>query len=855
MQKKKPELLAPAGDPQALRAAVENGADAVYLGGKSFGARAYAENFTREELAEALRYAHVRGVKVYVTVNTLVDNREFGKLADYLFFLYQAGVDALLVQDLGVARFARSLLPDFPLHGSTQMTVHNAAGVRFLAGLGFARVVLAREASFADLQEIRRQAPLELEVFVHGALCICYSGQCLFSSLVGGRSGNRGRCAQPCRLPYALVDGRGRDLGAACSGEHLLSPKDLMLLRELPALVQLGIDALKIEGRMKRPEYVATVVRIYRNALDRAFRDPEHYEVSPDEVQELAQIFNRGFTTGYFYGNPRQALMGYHRPSNRGLYLGRVIQADPEEGRVAFRTRLPLRIGDGVEFWTGGGREGMTVSGLFVRGCFRKEAEPGSEVELSVPFSVRPGDRVFKTHDQKLIRLARESFTGPSRRRVPIVVKVRARKGEPLLLEAWDPEGLHAAVKGNLIGERALKHPLTPEVLRAQVDRLGNTPFTLAELKCEIEQDVIFPVSEINAIRRSLVAALAEARLRRFERVLPEGVRSREASFWDALRVRARTAGKPPRRPLLAVAVGDYAGLEAALARGADVLYFGGISFRGREAWDRERIARGAALCRNQGAAACLILPRIWQERDRAAVNECLERAQEFNFDGVLAGDLGGLFLALRKSFPVVTDFSIPVFNDAAVLLLLELGGMRFTLSPELNREQLQNFVFRETKLLELLVHGTIPVMISEHCVAGAVTSRGNGCPRVCQKTPCYLKDRRGYLFPLIMDENCRMTLYNARELCLIEHLDEILRGGCGAIRLELRFYRAELVREITAIYREACDLIQTGRWEKEWGRKAWDRLARLAPLGLTRGHYFRGVLGEDEGGAEGLDG
>jgi putative protease len=270
----KPELLAPAGSPQALRAAVENGADAVYLGGRSFSARASAENFTRDEFSESLRYAHLRGVKVYVTVNTLVDNREFAELADYLFFLFQEGTDALLVQDLGVVNWAREVLPGMPLHGSTQMTVHNAAGVDWLAGLGFTRVVLARETSRDDLQLIRERTSMELEVFVHGALCFCYSGQCLFSSMVGGRSGNRGRCAQPCRLTYRLVDEQDRDLSQPVGGEHLLSPKDLMLLGELPELIDLGIASLKIEGRMKRPEYVATVVRVYREALDRAYDDP-----------------------------------------------------------------------------------------------------------------------------------------------------------------------------------------------------------------------------------------------------------------------------------------------------------------------------------------------------------------------------------------------------------------------------------------------------------------------------------------------------------------------------------------------------------------------------------------------------
>ncbi len=521
---------------------MENGADAVYLGGKSFGARASADNFTREELYEALAYAHGRGVRVYVTVNTLVDNEEFGELSDFLFFLYGAGADALLVQDLGVIAWIRAVLPGFPLHGSTQMTVHNAAGVQYLAGLGLQRVVLARETTYQELLSIKSSTDLELEVFVHGALCISYSGQCLFSSMVGGRSGNRGSCAQPCRLAYTLVDERGGELGGACPGQHLLSTKDLMLLRELPSLIASGVAALKIEGRMKRPEYVATVVRIYRAALDRACADPGHYEVSGEEIRDLAQAFNRGFTNGYFAGNPGQALMSFTRPNNRGLYLGRVLRAEP--GRALIKTVLPLKSGDGIEFWTQKGqREGITVHGMNPTLApapgsppAGAEAEAGSEVELCLPFAVRPGDRVFKTHDERLNQEARRSFMGPGRRLIPISVCVTARLGEPLAMAAVDATGLRVAVRGRLAGERALKHPLTPEVAHAQMERLGNTPFTLSGLECDLDGEAMYPLSEINAVRRDLTAALEAARLEQFRRSPPEGAAQAETAFWLSLR-------------------------------------------------------------------------------------------------------------------------------------------------------------------------------------------------------------------------------------------------------------------------------------------------------------------------------
>lgn len=855
MTKRKPELLAPAGDPQALKAAVENGADAVYLGGEMFGARAYAGNFDRSALKDALDYAHARNVRIYITVNTLVDNREFGEFTDYLFFLYREGADALIIQDLGVAELVKNLLPGFPLHGSTQMTVHNAAGVRFLEDMGFQRVILAREVGLADLLAIRKMSFLDLEVFVHGALCFCYSGQCLFSSIIGGRSGNRGRCAQPCRLPYHLVDEKGQEL-RGIPGEHPLSPKDLMLLRELPELINAGISSLKIEGRMKRPEYVAAVVRIYREALDRAWEDPQNYAVSSQEIHDLALVFNRGFTTGYFHGNPGRELIGYAKPNNRGLYLGRVLRSG--KGRIAFKTRLPLEAGDEIEFWTGDGRCGLTVQKMYSIGRKAEQVPPRSEVEITVPFHVQKGDRIFKTCDRRLAEQARETITGISRRRVPLYVRAVAHLGEPLLLEGRDQDGFITSAQGEFIGEKARKHELTPELVQAQVDRLGNTPFTLVDLECDIDSGVMFPVSEINAVRRQLTTDLEKTRLRRFQRSLPGNLQGREKAYWSRLRevavarkkgwVPGRRQGRP--RPYLAVAVGDYDSLKAALNGGADLVYFGGYSIRGKKQWNEQRLRAGVEECRKRGVAAFLIMPRIWQERQEKLAMKVLEHAQTFVADGVLAGDMGGCFLSLQEDLRVATDFSVPVFNDAAAYMLLEAGVSRMTLSPELNRKQLQHLNFKGTGLLELIVHGALPLVISEHCVLGAAAGGKDKCGALCRKT-AYLKDRLGYLFPLVSDESCRMTIYNSRELCLIEHLAEIIGAGYDILRLELRPSPAEHVRKVTSIYRRACDAVQDGDWGPGGARSVWEELSEQSLSGLTRGHYLRGVLQVDEEGEE----
>ena len=355
----KVELLAPAGNLLALKAAVENGADAVYLGGQAFSARKNADNFDTEALNEGISYAHARQVKVYAAVNTLINNQEIGEFLRYSYELAESGIDAVIVQDLGAAHLLHNALPELRLHGSTQMAVHNSAGVRYLNQLGFRRVVLARETALADIEAIIQEGIMEIETFVHGALCVAYSGQCLLSSMIGGRSGNRGQCAQPCRLRYTLVESlTGRPTAQPPEGQHLLSTRDLMLLQELPALLEAGITSLKIEGRMKRPEYVATIVKHYRAAIDQYYG--EGY-LSQQAEHDIRQIFNRDFTTGYYFGNPGRELMSYERSDNRGLKLGEIQYSRAK--KIGVTLSEPLAVGDGYLL--------LTAKGDEIAGCIR----------------------------------------------------------------------------------------------------------------------------------------------------------------------------------------------------------------------------------------------------------------------------------------------------------------------------------------------------------------------------------------------------------------------------------------------------------------------------------------------------
>jgi len=454
---KKIELLAPAGNLESLKAAIENGADAVYLGGKLFNAREYADNFDNEQLKEAVYYAHVRGASVYFTMNILISDDEMKQAVESAENAWLAGIDGIIVQDIGFASVLRNHLQDLSLHASTQMTIYNLQGVEELEKLGFKRVVLARELPYEEIKYIAENTRIELEVFAHGALCICYSGQCLMSSMIGRRSGNRGKCAQPCRLPYELLESDKTDNGEkiikSC-GRYILSPKDLCLVSELDRLVHSGVSSIKIEGRMKNPEYVATVVRIYRKYLDKALLDSdgtreedlaeekegalkkvgtlkrdavlekdELFSVDSKDMKELTQIFNRGgFTSGYFRGKQGRDMMSYEKPKNWGLYLGTVQNYNPKRNAITLKTGEDIGIGDGIEVWNGENESPSTVvSEIIVNGSRVQRAPKGNTVTISsIKGRINKGDRVYKTSDSELGKTARKSFENNFLRKVPL---------------------------------------------------------------------------------------------------------------------------------------------------------------------------------------------------------------------------------------------------------------------------------------------------------------------------------------------------------------------------------------------------------------------------------------------------
>ncbi|MDR3562676.1 MAG: DUF3656 domain-containing protein [Negativicutes bacterium] len=831
------ELLAPAGSPEAFTAALEGGADAIYLGGRMFGARHYAANFSDEELAAAVRDAHLRGVAVYVTVNTLLDDGEIPELIAYLRHLYSIHVDAIIVQDLGVARIARQVTPHLELHGSTQMTVHNLSGVEFLAEQGFSRVVLAREVSLEDIRHICRHATIGVETFIHGALCIAYSGQCLMSSMIGGRSGNRGKCAQPCRLPYNLVDSDGETvLASDAAGEFLLSPKDFCGIEVLPQLIEAGVIAFKIEGRMKRAEYVAVVVDSYRRAMDAYAADKAHYAVPEEDPKNMAQAFNRGFTTGFLEGHPGKEMMSDRRPNNRGTLVGRVVAYNPQERTADIRLEEPLAVGDIIEFWVKvGGRANVPVPRFTLDGLPVDFAPEGAVATVPVDRSVKVGDRVFKTYDSRLMEKAKSFFAGASAvRRIPIIAKVEVSEGQPLRITLTDPEGNIGQGETGFLAEKALKRPLDEETIAKQVGRLGTTVFAMDTLECHIDGVVMVPVSEINEARRQAVEGLETARLTRFSRPPLTAGPSPDKFLPPSIRSDAGT-----KAPKLVVSVDTLNKAAAALENGADILLFGGESYAGC-AITADDYRQAVALARKAGKEVVLNTPRIVMERQMKALVADLALFAELAPDAVSAANLGTL--RLLKDYPSLKirgDYSLNIFNSVTIDFFAGLGLTGLTLSPELNFGQVEQLAGRFSVPLECLVHGHLPLMISEYCAIGSFLGdlHTGSCNNACQRGEFRLKDRKGETFPLATDQFCRMHVLNGKELSLLPHVSRLRRIGIQRLRFEAKAASVAHVAKITRLYRELIDQGEDHPLMKNDGLRA------LEQGEITRGHYFRGVL------------
>ena len=815
------ELLAPAGNMEALKAAVESGADAIYLSGKMFGARAYANNFDEQNLKEAIEFAHLRNVKIHVTVNTLVDNSEIPALADYLRFLYEVGADAILVQDLGAARLAHQIVPNLPLHASTQMTVNNLAGVLALQELGFSRVVLSREVTLKDIIHICRNCNVEIEVFAHGALCVCYSGQCLMSSMIGGRSGNRGRCAQPCRLPYRLLNSKGDDmLEGKDAGQYLLSPKDMNTLEILPQLIESGVVSYKIEGRMKRPEYVAIVVDAYRRAMDSYIAGD--YSVPAEDFANIEQIFNRDFTTAYMVNRPGREMMSDRRPNNRGVLVGRVLKLDKQRNKAVIKLDKELHLGDGLEFWvTVGGRVGTTVTEMLSKGESVSSAAYGEQVTIDVPKGVRLNDRVFRTLDSKLMSYARQFFGPDAKKRIAVDAVVTAHVGQPMTVTLTDEDGNVGYGETDFIVEEARKRALDYAVVHKQLDRMGTTEYFLNSLNVELDDNVMVPMSEMNEARRMACEALDAARLEAFAPAR-KPVHKHNESFVPNAKKRTHDGA------VLTVHCDSLGKVNAALQAGAERILFGGDCFTHIPLSD-EDYRKATNMVRKAGRQLAFATPRIVKEAQLKYFDRLFALWSELEPDFVYISNNGLWSIAVKHGLKPVADMSLNIFNYQSLEFWKEQGAVGAVISSEMTMGQVEHLASVSPVPIECMIQGRLEMMVSEYCVGGSFLGdlHKGACKFNCSES-LFLEDRKDAKFPIATDQFCRMHVLNAHELSMTANVQLMAEIGVSSLRIDGRNYDEQRLGELITMYKK----ILGGAVE------APDNLP-----GTTRGHYFRGVM------------
>ena len=835
--KSRPELLAPAGDWDSLRAAVANGADAVYFGLSKYSARQRAPNFTRGELPEVLAYLHARNVRGYVAFNTLIYSDELAEAAEFAATIAAAGADAVIVQDLGLARLIHRLAPTLPLHASTQMTLTEPRGIEWVRQLGIQRVILARELSIEEIRLLRHGTDMPLEVFVHGALCMSYSGQCLASEALWGRSANRGLCGQACRLPYRLlVDGRQRDLG---DRQYLLSTKDLAAYDRIADLVRLGIAGFKIEGRLKSAHYVAAATQVYRAAIDTAVTGAT-FVLDEGRQAGLVQSFSRGFSRGFLDGADHAGLVHGLYPKSRGVRLGTVVAAtsrgvvvEPEAG-----ARPPTAAGDGVVFDEGHPAEDEQGGRLFGVDRMGKNRlllifGPGA-VNLA---AISAGAVVWKTDDPHIRRELEKSYARDEVvRRIPLSVRLEARAGSFLRVRAADDAGHKAEAESEAPLDVAINRPLTVDLVREQFGRLGDTPFELADVEIfgdagpTASAPVMVPKSVLNDVRRKVVQALIEERNRLSVHVIAE------PDALALLRAEAASAYPPapaePAAPSLYVlcrnldqlgAVVDWQP-PAGLPRPAMVYcdFTDAVDYA-------EAVSRGRAA----GLPVGLATLRIAKPGDEKFLAPLLDAAP----DAVLVRHLAGLqfFRQNASGLALVGDFSLNLANELTASLLAGAGLARLTPGLDLNRQQLAALAGRfAPDRLEPIIHLHMPMMYTEHCPAAANLSRpraGQDCGHPCAAHRLELKDRVGARHTLLFDARCGCTILSGHVQSAIDLMPEMRAAGLRHFRVELLDEKHSEVHALLDLYSRAV----AGQIEPA---DAAARLADLVPAGVRRGTW-----------------
>ncbi len=841
------ELLAPAGSAAALHAAVRAGADAVYLGLDQFNARRGADNFTMPTFRKACEYAHLRGVRVYVAMNTMILPHEWKSAMEMARQAWRAGADAFIIQDIGLAAELKRTLPEARLHVSTQMNTHNAAGVAAAAALGASRLTLAREMNLDEIGELvalAKELDMEVETFAHGALCVCYSGQCLMSSIIGGRSANRGTCAQACRLPYELKNVAQRK-SLPSPGEHLLSPKDLCAVDALGLLVDAGVASVKVEGRMKSPEYVAAVVGVYRAVLDRVLAAPAgargEVKATQAEKNTLSEAFSRGFTTAYLTNERGNDIMSYQRPNNRGVAVGRVNKTDSEAVYLDPTKRLVK--GDILEVWTGKGRAVVTVD----------DPKPDKKGLVRIPFgkidretrAIRYDDRVFR------VRSAAAAFVDDEL--LPKVVvdgRVTLRLGEPALVEFWPAAGMVdedgtlplGAAEGNPV-ELARTKAVTAEEIRDHVDRLGSTPFELADLDVDMDEGVGLGFGALHQLRAAALEDLAAKMILPWAgRLIPKTEPREELE-------RPFDNNRSEKPIVVAWATNPVCARNARRA-GAEVVYVPALNYKRGEAQIAGQLSATADTA-GYPKAAVLALPVVDHDLLFDADGTPLTREAKLDFDvwervqedkTIFAESWGSVVRALEAGAEVEVGPHIPVTNPLTLRTMVDLGVKRVWLSPELTLKQIEELSgaaeakdtaepTRPPVSLGITVVGAQELMITEHCLLmsqGPCNEECATCPR--RKSPHFLNDRKDVDFPVVTDALGRSHLYNSVQLDIAHTIPQLLSAGVTAFMVDTTLMNGEEAAQAVGRVVHALDLARRGTGE----------VAKVNAA--TTGHLFRGV-------------
>lgn len=781
---RKIELLAPAGSLESLYAAVQSGADAVYLGGSKFSARAYASNFDEENMSKVVDYCHLYGVKVYITINTLIKEKELQEAIEYVGFLYKIGVDALIIQDLGLALLIRTNFPSFELHASTQMTIHNGEGALLLRDNGFKRIVLSRELSLKEIEYISKDLGVETEIFIHGALCICYSGQCLMSSMIGGRSGNRGRCAQPCRLPYTLINkNTGKERGS-----YILSPKDICTLQDIKDIIHSGTSSLKIEGRMKRPEYVAGVIDVYRRAVDSVYENKDFdFE---GENKKLLQLFNReGFSKAYLFGNSGKDMMAYNYPKNTGIPLGKVISSELVE------LKANIAVGDGVRT----NEDGFTVSKIIKNGREVEAAFIEDKVKL-MPSKYKSGEELFKTADSRLLKELEEFYNNPYERKIDLQLMVKFKTGEALFLQTCF-EDMSFSVSGDIV-QTALKKPVEKEKLNENLSKSGETPFRFSHIEYEHFEEGFLPLASINAARRELVEQIEKYIIKGSKREPVENINYSQ---------KKNTKKELPKTLIVASNMEQLKAFKDSNINGALAV----------DVFKRQNVLELENIIKAYSNELYLRVPNIIKGEFNYIAGVIEKHVGSLK--GIVTSNLG-IINKFKGRVKIIGDYKTNIFNSSALKFYNNIIDGT-SISVELNKSELLPIIKGSTEAVQIKIYGKEELMVSEYCPIGSVfggKSSTTSCSENCGGGNYSLKDRKDESFILRTDKFCRSYIYNSVPTNLIPHIEEFKSLGIDSFRLDFIDESYEDTLKVLEAFKE-------NKWSHEY-------------TGFTRGHYKRGV-------------